>query len=348
MYIDMILQMCHNCKIMTAPGVGLELGEQYREQLDEQYGFGTAAMLNGALHSADLPHCEESDQTLSYLHLIPDQPQHDRPVLYVPGFSEGTIAKVPLAVELAERGMDVLFLDQNRSGILRSGGKRDATYSQAINNLAVLEQEGLVDGPVDVIAHSHGALVLQEMVRIARQREQTTFNGSNVVMLAPAGSNADENLVKLGVRFGHNLVSEARTDKDFPDPDGEMLKAGAKTLTANISRTVLEVWELARRRVDYRDLASVVANLMVLSYAEDRLFPDRVHASTMHDTMVATNQDTKDVLANFSWATPISWQEQDDGTFRMGKDASHNDEQFNPARVANSVKQLFRLAADQA
>jgi hypothetical protein len=311
------------------------LCESYQGQLTDIYGPQIAAALATGWQEAPLLH--QPGESLLYVRLGQGQDDavHDRPVLYVPGFTEGITAKAPFAAEMASRGFDIVLPDQNRRSIMRDTlDKRNATYTQALNYLGVIEAERLTGTTVDVITHSYGSLIFQAMLKIAQSRNQPTFEGTNLVELAPAGSNKHENLFKIGGRLLWQNIYEARTAKDFHDPDGVMFKAGVKNFFANVPRTSLEAWELSRRQVDYRYLAmSGLKSITVLAYAKDRLFSHRVLESAMEEALEY----------GVAYAMPYSLAERN-GVLRGGTDASHNDEQFNPERVADSVEQILIAA----
>jgi len=144
---------------------------------------------------ADVPN--RPGEKIAYIRL--NEGASERPVIYIPGFTEGIIAKAPFAADLAQRGFDVILPDQNRKGITKDSQKieQKATYSQALNYLAVIEAEKLES--VDVVTHSYGSLIFDSMVRIADRNEQHFFDGSRVIMLAPGGFN-DDTPTNLGLR----------------------------------------------------------------------------------------------------------------------------------------------------
>ena len=309
------------------------LSEEYQGQLAEAYGPDITRVIANDWQHADLsPYTPEGK--ILYVRIGQETATEPSPVLYIPGFTEGIVAKAPFAADMASRGFDITLPGQYRKGILRDAlDKKNATYSQAVNYLAVAESSGLTESeaPVHVVTHSYGILIFQAMQRIAHERGLDLFKDSKVAALAPAASNANENPLTLGGRFGQHMWSENFTDKDFHDP-GDMLKAGAKNLLANLPRSAREVGHMARQRVDYEELAvSGIAEAIVFGYAEDRLFPHRVLESTM----------AKAMEAGIAYAVPISLEERD-GQIRGGKDASHNDEQFNPSRVAGAVAQFLQ------
>lgn len=302
----------------------VNFSEAYTEELGSRYSQEIIDGLND-IRYAPVP--GQTDERLAYVRL--EQGKGQKPVIYIPGFTEGIIAKAPFAADLASRGFDVILPDQNRKGILKNPktGKRDATYTQAMNYLAVLETERIEQA--DVITHSYGSLILDTMSELVEERGMHLFKDSKVIMLAPGGYNV-ESYGSLAGRFLKSLTTEPKKgSKDFPDQP-EMMKAGVGNFKANISRTALEARDLRKRKVDYpRLLGKIgVGNLAVLSYAGDDLLPEDKLYSGMEEA----------VAGGVPWAVPIG--ENYDG--KQPLDATHNDEQKNPSRVAAAVAQLLK------
>lgn len=301
------------------------ISTEYETELQARHGDAISSEIAHNWRYAELP--DSPGEQLPYIRL--NEGASEKPVLYIPGFTEGIVSKAPFAAELAGLGNDVIMPDQNRKKILKdAANKKDATYSQAMNYLAVIEAEGLEN--VDIVTHSYGSLIFDKMQEIAADQGKSYFDDANVVMLAPAGF-SKEKIRTIGKRFMAVAKSEGKGNpKDFPDTP-EMLKAGIKNFTANIPRAVGEVRHLAKNQVDYkRLLESGIANLAVVSYAEDRLYSDKVIESTV-------NQATQ---AGASWVVPISQKERFDPDSAKPH-ATHNDEQFNPYRVAATVDEIL-------
>jgi len=320
--------------------------DRYHQRLvefaDQSDGVNVVDQLNDRYFA---PSSTQSDEIIPYVRV--GEPSAQRPVLYVPGFTEGIEAKAPFAIEMARQGAEMILPDQNRKRILKHAvtGGADATHSQAQNYLDVLRAEGLhkQSGSVDIVAHSYGSLIFDEMHRIATDENLPCFKDARVVLLAPAGTNTKENFATLTGRFLHGVVTENFTGKvkDFPDENGDALKAGMAIVRANVPRAIRETFELAARRVDYaRLMRSEIGQLAVLSYAEDDVFPARLAQAAIETMFADRGADAVDV----SWATPISLQpdRKNPDAIRGGRDASHNDEHFNPARVVGAVMQVLR------
>ncbi len=81
-----------------------------------------------------------------------------------------------------------------------------------------------------------------------------------------------------------------------------------------------------------------------MGYAEDKTFSHKQIERTAAQVMEYTDERIQqgDAVAKFAYATPVSLDDGPDGRLRLGSEASHNDEQFNPRRVAGTVIQYLR------
>lgn len=315
--------------------------EAYTDRLLERYDPDIVHQLASEWRYANLPN--QPGETVPYVRL--QQGAGEWPLMYVPGFSEGIINKASFAAELNTHNFDVILPGQNRKGILRDAAtnKKSAAYSQAVNCLAVLEAEG-IESPADFISHSYGSLVLGVMAKVAEVRKLPYFNDARVVMLAPAGFNEDESVGSLLCRWTAMLKSEMKqSNQDFPDIHGVTGRASAKTLLANIPRTLRESYhDLVRERIDVEQLFSAgVARLAIVSYAEDAMFPYEVLEKGVMKALAAGANRNHPVPT--TWSVPISFQKAN-GSPRpySGSGAVHDDEQLNPSRVASAVADILR------
>lgn len=310
----------------------LNLSDEYIDELQVRYGLHAAQDISTNWQHADLSSHYFGGKIL-FSKMGAATATHERPVMYVPGFTEGIVAKAPFGADLAALGYEVVIPGQHRKKILRdAANKKDATHTQAINYLEVIDQSGFEDGEFDLVTHSYGSLIFQAMQKISRLEGRDRFKNARVAMLAPAGVNQNEGLFKLGGRFAHNLHSDMKSEREFPDPSNEMLMAGVKNSIANIPRTVREVWHLVNKNIDFEELAtSGISKAIVFGYAEDKLFPHRVLESGMS---IALQHGVE-------YATPIAPRLRNDEQ-RSGKYAEHNDEQSNPRRVALAVDDFLQ------
>lgn len=270
-----------------------------------------------------------------------------RPIIYVPGFTEGIIAKAPFGMAVAELGNDVIIPDQNRELSVK---KDTAASTQAQNYLAIIENLGLQNTPLDVVAHSYGSMIFEEMAKEAAEKGWTCFSIANVAMIAPSGSYDQESLTKIGARQAHEIKQEmsSKTQKVMPDSTKLMEKAGMANLLANKRRSLAEALELASRVVEYdSDTAQVnldllVGKICIFGFSEDRLFgPEQLQDAAKRIMGIGG-----------SYATPVRFIETVDtnGNKRATRDTTpqtHNDDQFNPRRVAAAVNEFFRRTVSE-
>ena len=274
-----------------------------------------------------------------------------RPILFVPGFTGGILAKLPFAAHVVRHGRSIIVPGENRLDIMRNEvGRKDATRTQAENMLAVLAAEGLAETPgaVDVVTHSYGALIFDEMSRLAARRDLPCFEGAHVAMLDPVGFIRHEWIGRLAVAFIRNVLRENGVQKDFEDTYGEMLQAGVGYAFTNKWRTFREIREMRRRRVAYHELLrSGIGSLAVLSYGQSPQFSADAQRSMMRKIFEDIEGEPGGP-ADFAWMIPFSCDVVEvDGvsTLRGRRDATHNDDQFNPKRVVGATLQAFAAAS---
>src|SRR5690349_19536763 len=90
-----------------------KISENYQGLLLEHYPAQIVAGIADNWKYADLQ--SPAGQSIPYVRLNEGA---SRPILYVPGFTEGIEAKAPFAADLASRGYDVLLPGQNRKKIM--------------------------------------------------------------------------------------------------------------------------------------------------------------------------------------------------------------------------------------
>lgn len=353
----------------------LVLGPHYEQQLVEA-GFDQDHIRQAKeTRTVDLPYGEGLQ--LQYSRINED---NGALTFYANGFLEGRIAKTPAALALAETnasgpGLDVVYTDNQRKGTIDPSGKetpRDALRAQALGLLSVMRAETRDGQPVNVLGHSMGSLVVQEAVRIAKEEGSDLFNQANIVLLAPAGLYKQENMPRLMGRFARLVLgSELVSKKDFKDPKGVMIKAGIRNAFANVRKYWAEARAVGRERIDIKEmLAAGIGSLAVVTYGKDTLYGDK-----HHESVTEAFDD-----ARVSWLTPISADSPEiekrksktqkildrmDASGRQYSDeqkqlvrrmlmkkatvrgATHNDEQFNPRRVADAIKQHLNILSNR-
>lgn len=328
----------------AAPYGGLE----YSKSLRAEFGPNSEHVDMALYYRDEAPIIGYENNSVEYVHfkaeVDPEAEATTPPVFYVPGFTEGVVAKAPLGISLTEGGRSVIMPEQNRKGILRDrDGKKNATYTQAMQALSIIEQEGLTDETVDFVTHSYGSVVLEEMVNEAEHRGWTCFEDSKVAMLAPAGLR-HEKLPSYAKRFLHDISSTGSSEKDIED---HAFKYGVKNFLRNIPRTIREVLEMRRTKIDVAQMKKLggIASVHVLSHAEDKIFSSSVDAETDYrDAVVGSSIEgyiTDESIDG--WSAPVDFDAVAEGRMSYGGEhAEHNDEQFFPRRSARAILQLLK------
>jgi hypothetical protein len=114
-----------------------------------------------------------------------------------------------------------------------------------------------------------------------------------------------------------------------------MLRAGVGNFTANALRGIHEIRDLYRNRLDIRGLFTKagIGSLAVVAYAHDATFPYRVLDQTVSNAL--------DEGLPVTYATPYSTAPNANKAVMGAREATHNDEQFQPRRVAATTIQLL-------
>ena len=297
-----------------------------------------SADLIAALNNGDLTSRAElasgTDHSIEYVDTRKLEPgieeNKERLLFYVPGFTEGIVAKSPFLVSLKEKGIDVIMPNQHREGTPKV---KDTTRKQALDYMAIIGNEGLQHKKVNLFGHSYGSMVAAEMVGLADEMGWTCFEDAEVILGAPAGIGNKTGVLNLGSRFMKMLKSEGKAShKEIYDNSGEMFKAGQKTLLANPLRAAKEVLALHKYRINAKRLGHKVGGVSVLGYSNDKLFTHEILEGGI-DSFISHGA---------RYMTPIRFITTRDGVeVDHGRPATHNDEQFNPTRVAGAVNELI-------
>jgi len=277
------------------------------------------------------------------------------PVFIVPGFTEGQTVLKKFAETLNEQGQrEVIYPDQP---VIKD--KKPILDHHAEALLAIIENEGYSDRPVDIIAQSFGVLVAVRAAELAKERGLKCFDskeGSNSVFISPAGSNDKENLLFLGGRWLKFVGREASpipalsTLTKELDPDGSMAKAGQKNVMANLPKTLKEVIELSRKDKIYSDLGSVGLRPHVFGYASDVLFPHKVVKTVLEENGNSLNGYSVPVdsggvgagnFKEFKSHTGLDGKEAKRAWAHHYRNAGHNDFLFHPDRTVKAILQVW-------
>lgn len=304
--------------------------EEYADQLRESYPRYIVNQITDRPRFA--PPSEEEGVGTPYVkidtfHLNPN-------AMYIPGFGEGIVNKASFAAELARQDLNVVLPGQNRKG-----SRGDAVDLQADNYLDVICDLHEDDMPSVFVSHSFGAQILERMV----YKSPEFFKDSQLVLLAPSGSIPKETYPKLGWRWLKFMMSESTSKRhmEFPDPGNVTGIASAKTLISNPIRTAKEIKALKNGRIDYPRLRRQVGGLSVISYGEDAMYPSSKMVNHFTRFMAESDQD-------ILWTSSFSPKNNKQGE-QIGADgAVHDDEQFNPSRVVDTIKQILDYSSKKS
>lgn len=311
------------------------ISNEYAQRLTHDYGPHLAHAIDDEWRTAELG--QQPGQQIEYIRLGEQTAAPgEKPVLFIYGYTAGIIANAPFGAAMASRGFDIIIPNQNRYGLLKNPqGKHDATYNQALNMAAILEAEQLQDTPLNVVTHSHGSLIFDELSRHAKHSGWHCFEDSKVAMLAPAGVKQQEHVGSFMKRYIALMRAGNHMEK-FPDSywefGKEMFAAGQQYFMTNKARSLREGAEIIHRRVNFSGLLNrQVGEIALVPFAEDKLFSQDELAASIG--AVVNSQ-----IVSFS---PVS-MELDAKGLRSGRGADHSDQQFNPERVAGAIAQFLR------
>lgn len=279
---------------------------------------------------------------------VPDssEPRARYPLLVIPGYLGGIEAYTPFAESMAELGYDVIVPDQNRQGIARVGrGQPAAAISQARNIAAVVEAENLQGQRVDVVAHSYGAPIVEQLIRIEQSKEDwDCFNNARVILGAPAEIHKEYPLAfwlrrTLLSQIYARLAPVERLEDDHRTLQGSADRAAEEFWRANPKRARLELREAATRTIDLEALQRSVGKLAIMLFAGDRMFPDARFASNASRRSFSSLYNV--VVFSPSSSELLSEREPWRG-IRGARGSDHWDMQANPDRVAGAVDMFLR------
>lgn len=289
-----------------------------------------------------------------------------RPIILVPGFTIGKLVQRDFANVLHnESDRQVIFADQP-SFSRKSSVTQPVIDRHAEALLAIIEAEGLTDRPLDFITHSMGSLIFTRAAEMAEEKNLACFDedfgtesGSRVIFIAPAGSNPDENIIKLGTRFSKFMLDGRPLGKEL-DPTGDWMKAGLKNFKKSPLKTAQEIFQLKKSGTIYKRLGRLGIKPALIGYPSDSLMPFNGSANTvmseeagiegysMPIDYTSLNLDgitDKPSLKKFKEVTQLEKQKAAKVWARHQAGAGHNDLLFNPYRTAAAVLSLLEPKA---
>lgn len=347
---------------------------KYLEQVAEVYPHAAREASEMPLHSEKT----DTDYVVVRARDVHGEVVSDAPtVMYIPGFGEGIDNKVSFAGELAARGFNVVLPEQNREQKVRGRSlfskavdflvtKEKRQQRRSRLGATALQAEIFQDvidsassreeiNPVSaVVTHSYGSLIANEMVGQNRK----AFKDKDMIMLAPAGAIEGVRYPTMIARWVKMLISESDKKRraDIPDHKGHTGQSSIKRLFKRPSRTFAEVGALRHDKVNFTEIAQDVMSLHVVPYANDKMYPGEKMVDMIEEGFHDCEEYDLDKVAG--WSTPIdpghvqgrlygrgiSDEERAQAVYiaPKGRDlrdgAVHDDEQFNPSRVANFIE----------
>lgn len=305
--------------------------------------------------------------TIKYKTIGESNPAH-HPILIIPGYTEGHIALTNFAEQLADERQVLVPEQPNYRSIIKSWskGRKNAGLSavdhQAEAMLAIIEDNDLSKQPVDLVAHSFGALILERAAELAQKRQWTCFDadrGARSVLIAPAGTYDKESLFKITPRFT-KLLGAIASNETALNP--KIAKNGPKEFISKPIQHTREVWPIARKKIAYDQLANLKLRPFILQYVEDPLYSDGIigpkivssleytagYASPIDATGIQASS-FEDFRTKFRIKNGIEDEEltedQEDKLkeewSRHYRSAGHNDLLYNPQRTARAVLQFL-------
>lgn len=306
------------------------------------------------------------------------------PYILIPGFSGNFVAEEQLARELSDGGQEQVIITGQpkfkREGLARLPNIIDL-HAEAV--LAIIEDNGWQNEPLDVVIHSMGMQIFVRAAEMAKERGFSCFNrheGSHSYAISPAGLVPKENLAKLGLRWGNFVLHDLEFAEKF-DADKEIRKATGEAISKRPSKSVREVANLVKDKVDFNKLGEIGIKPFVLVMGEDRMFPYSGRIGQVGTTIEKQlGLDNPDGAGNLSGAaSPVdalypenidvftatlakehpeldeeevgalaedSWKKDKMDLDRNSR-SGHADVNHHPRRIASAIKQIRDLEYNQ-
>jgi hypothetical protein len=279
--------------------------------------------------------------------------EQKNPILLFPGFPLGTTALRPFAEALNTHGRTVIA--PNKLHLQPNHIK--PTFDKEAELLAqIIEQEGLQDTALDIVAHSNGALLFEAVAKLADERGWQCFqqeNGAHSILVAPTGTNSTEKIWEFVPRYLKFLQLGPPRDKVL-DADKKLLKQNAKALTGNLRKSAGEIRPILTKKIDYTKLGKIASKPSIMQYPKDPLYPYKVLDKTVFPNGLESDEGLTE-----SVSTPVKVSEglgqtleqmalgskpsRDDKEkyYRLSHTARHDDLVFNPESTAEAVLQIL-------
>jgi hypothetical protein len=247
------------------------------------------------------------------------------PIVVIPGYGRGMVGYRELGKGLSQDGeRTTVVVDQphwSAKEQVKFGklGGLSALDHQAEALLAVIKDINLQNRPVDFVAHSFGAVILERAAELAHERglDMTPFDsekGSHSIFVAPAGTIEGEKVMKLIGRFGASKKQSAANNRRGNDQYKEVNDEG-KRYTKYTPKTIREAVILGKTAISYKDLGTYGLKPFILGFPEDRV--------SVHGLMAPTLEQNAEHVSGYSM--PLS------------PEGTHDEVVFAPQTTINSI-----------
>lgn len=254
-------------------------------------------------------------------------PPSERPIVFFPGYTwDSEHSSGPFVAALEQAGHQVVagaYYDQRQPDMGDLAYKpKDATDRLALIMLSQIKAAGLEHTPVNVVAHSYGALIYERAYELSTTLGWDCFapdpgKERQAVLLAPSGTLEREKATRIIPRYIRNLgelgLEVGPTDKAFITQQ--------KRLLGEPVRRLQEAYRLSTDRINYQALADGGVQVHIVGYGDDTVFP----------------------LAELSDAT--AKQPSVATSFLTDKEAAHSDLLTDPQASAGAVEAILRAAS---
>jgi hypothetical protein len=293
-------------------------------------------------------------------------------LMYIPGFAGSMTGVRGLAIELSNQGQDqVITIGQPKAKPLRGTDILDL-HAEAV--LAVVEQEGMTDQPLDVVVHSFGMMILERAAQKARDKGYTCFDteaGAHSYAIAPAGLVEDETYKQLVGRWIGFMKDDSAFAKKY-DADKEIANANAASVKKHLLKTFKEVRALKNTQIDQGKLGSIGLKPFIVILPGDKMFPyqgDRGEIGPVIEAGLSLDDEQHSIFSGAaSPITPKTPLAIDFETFRKrekfdddekakaawlnqevdsNSNSGHGDVSYHPQRIAGAIKQIRTLQYKQ-
>ena len=223
---------------------------------------------------------QQPGEQVTVMSTLPQPGVELRPLLWVPGYGDGCDNKLPLAYAMAECGIALRVIGQNRANLLPDpkSGHPDGIGTVANTQIDAMTAMGWHEQTLPMVGYSNGGQVAAKMVELATRNGWKTFAEAPVVLLGPTGVSRRDTIATFTMRGLFEILDEnCRPKVSNPDhlldrfskPGNDLVEV-IKVMLANFPRAVSE-YEGLMRRIKLAALAQKVGWLSVGVFPHDNI-----------------------------------------------------------------------------